>query len=113
MTKSKTLLLLGTALIALPLPAMAQEQSDDIAVASDSQFALDRMIISAGVEKVALDTPQAVTALDQEDIDQLQATTIGDLLEGMPGVNVQGGVGQLGQGYNIRGMGTAIGDSDN
>lgn len=88
MTKSKTLLLLGTALIALPLPAMAQAQSDDIAVASDSQFALDRMIISAGVEKVALDTPQAVTALDQEDIDQLQATTIGDLLEGMPGVNV-------------------------
>ncbi|ATP20954.1 TonB-dependent receptor [Sphingobium yanoikuyae] len=113
MTKSKTLLLLGTALIALPLPAMAQAQSDDIAVASDSQFALDRMIISAGVEKVALDTPQAVTALDQEDIDQLQATTIGDLLEGMPGVNVQGGVGQLGQGFNIRGMGTAIGDSDN
>jgi hemoglobin/transferrin/lactoferrin receptor protein len=113
MTKSKTLLLLGTALIALPLPAMAQDQSDDIAVASDSQFALDRMIISAGVEKVALDTPQAVTALDQEDIDQLQATTIGDLLEGMPGVNVQGGVGQLGQGFNIRGMGTAIGDSDN
>ncbi len=102
----KTAALLGTALATLPAPAWAQETE------GTTQFSLDRLVISAGTEKVALDTPQAVTSLDQEDIDQTQATTIGDLLEGMPGVNVQGGVGQLGQGFNIRGMGTAIGDSD-
>lgn len=108
MTTTKTLLLIGTALIALPGPALAQSDTE-----TTTRMALDRLIISAGTEKVAIDTPQAVTALEQEDIDQTQATTIGDLLEGMPGVNVQGGVGQLGQGFNIRGMGTAIGDSDN
>ncbi|WP_230461458.1 TonB-dependent receptor domain-containing protein [Sphingobium sp. CAP-1] len=108
MTTMKTMLLIGTALLALPGPALAQDGDD-----ATTRLSLDRLIISAGAEKVAIDTPQAVTALDQEDIDQSQATTIGDLLEAMPGVNVQGGVGQLGQGFNIRGMGTAMGDSDN
>lgn len=104
----KRALLIGTAMMA-PAVALAQEESSDAV----TRMALDRMIISAGTEKVAIDTPQAVSALDQEDIDQTPASTIGDLLEGLPGVNVQGGVGQLGQGFNIRGMGTAIGDSDN
>lgn len=106
--KIRTVLFLGGALVAVQTPAMAQEDEQ-----ATTRFSLDRVVVSAGTEKVAIDTPQAVTALDQEDIDQLQASTIGDLLEGMPGVNVQGGVGQLGQGFNIRGMGTAIGDSDN
>ncbi len=111
MIKTRMLLLLGTALMAFPLPAIAQSETEE--TDGTTRMALDRLVVSAGTEKVALDTPQAVTAMDQEDIDQTQATTIGDLLEGMPGVNVQGGVGQLGQGFNIRGMGTAIGDSDN
>ncbi|NWK97732.1 TonB-dependent receptor [Sphingobium lactosutens] len=110
MKKTRLPLLLGTALIIAPIPALAQDEGD---APETTRMALDRMVISAGTEKVAIDTPQAVSTLDQEDIDQVQATTIGDLLEGMPGVNVQGGVGQLGQGFNIRGMGTAIGDSDN
>lgn len=110
MMKTRLSLLLGTALIAAPTFAQAQNDSDAQGI---TRMTLDRMVISAGTEKVAIDTPQAVSTLDQEDIDQAQATTIGDLLEGMPGVNVQGGVGQLGQGFNIRGMGTAIGDSDN
>ena len=110
MKKTRLPLLLGTAMIVMPGVALAQNDAD---APETTRMALDRLVISAGVEKVAIDTPQAVSALDQDDIDQLQATTIGDLLEGMPGVNVQGGVGQLGQGFNIRGMGTAIGDSDN
>lgn len=110
MMKTKLTLLLGTALIVAPAQAWAQDDAD---ASKTTRMALDRMVISAGTEKVAIDTPQAVSSLDQDDIDQVQATTIGDLLDGMPGVNVQGGVGQLGQGFNIRGMGTAIGDSDN
>ncbi|MFT3964670.1 MAG: TonB-dependent receptor [Sphingobium sp.] len=114
MLNSRGLFLLGTALIAAPSAAWAQAASrDGDSGKQTTSFSLDRLIVSAGAEKVAIDTPQAVTALDQEDIDQQQASTIGDLLEAMPGVNVQGGVGQLGQGFNIRGMGTAIGDSDN
>ncbi|HEX7858415.1 MAG TPA: TonB-dependent receptor [Sphingobium sp.] len=118
MTNTRRLLLLGTALAAAPTMVFAQtgaQQSTTTASADEqtTSFALDRLVVSAGTEKVALDTPQAVTALDQEDIDQVQASTIGDLLQGMPGVNIQGGVSQLGQGINIRGMGAGIGDSDN
>lgn len=113
MITKKALLFLGTALIAAPLSAAAQAQGSGETSEATTQLSLDRLVISAGTEKIAIDTPQAVSVLDQEDIDQTQASTIGDLLESLPGVNVQGGVGQLGQGFNIRGMGTAIGDSDN
>ena len=111
MLKTKMKLALGTALIVTPIQAWAQDTAAD--APQTTRMTLDRMVISAGTEKVAIDTPQAVSTLDQDDIDQIQATTIGELLEAMPGVNVQGGVGQLGQGFNIRGLGTAIGDSDN
>ncbi|MCK0530957.1 TonB-dependent receptor domain-containing protein [Sphingobium agri] len=110
MMKAKAKLLMGAVLIAVPAELWAQQAAD---APETTRMTLDRMVISAGAEKVAIDTPQAVSTLDQEDIDQAQAMTIGDLLEDMPGVNVQGGVGQLGQGFNIRGMGTAVGDSDN
>jgi len=120
-------LLLSSAFMAAPVPVWAQaaisgSESEQPAAEVDeagadtaeaTSMTLDRLVVSAGTERVAIDTPQAVSTLDQEDIDRAQATTIGDLLEGMPGVNVQGGVGQLGQGFNIRGLGTAIGDSDN
>lgn len=114
----KTILLCGAALLCLPMTARAQAQTqakDDVIGgenAQETELALDRLVVSAGADKVAIDTPQAVTALDQEDIDRTQATTIGDLLEGIPGVSVQGGVSALGQGFNIRGLGTGLADSD-
>ncbi|MDC7675050.1 TonB-dependent receptor domain-containing protein [Asticcacaulis machinosus] len=77
-----------------------------------SQLSLGKIVVSTGVDKVAIDTPQSVTTLDQEDIDNAQASTIGDLLEGIPGVSAVGGVSGLGQGFNIRGMGTGVADSD-
>lgn len=99
----------GASALLLAGAAQAQEASDASAAA---QLSLGRIVVSAGAEKVAIDTPQAVTALDQEDIDNTQATTIGDLLESIPGVSVVGGVSALGQGFNIRGMGTGLADSD-
>jgi hemoglobin/transferrin/lactoferrin receptor protein len=69
---------------------------------------LDRVIVTAGAEKVAIDTPQAVTTLEQEDIDERQATTMADLLEDIPGVSVTGGASALGQSFNIRGIGAAL-----
>jgi hemoglobin/transferrin/lactoferrin receptor protein len=93
--------------------AQTTEKAADAApAATASQLSLGKVVVSAGQEKVAIDTPQAVTTLDQEDIDNAQASTIGDLLTGIPGVSTMGGVGALGQGFNIRGMGTGLADSD-
>src|SRR5688572_2001282 len=69
---------------------------------------LDRVVVTAGADKVAIATPQAVTTLDQEDIDAKQATTIADVIEDVPGVSVVGGVSALGQSINIRGVGSAL-----
>jgi hemoglobin/transferrin/lactoferrin receptor protein len=104
---SRTALLAGTSCLLMAGTAGAQD-----AQSAAAQLSLGRIVVSAGAEKVAIDTPQAVTALDQEDIDQTQATTMGDLLEAIPGVSVVGGVSALGQGFNIRGMGTGVADSD-
>lgn len=102
-------LLAGASALMLAGAAQAQQPKEHSAAA---QLSLGRIVVSAGAEKVAIDTPQAVTALNQEDIDDAQANTMGDLLEAIPGVSVVGGVSALGQGFNIRGMGTGLADSD-
>lgn len=111
---SRTALLAGASglMIAGAAQAQAAHPPTDQDAPVATQLSLGKIVVSAGAEKVAIDTPQAVTALDQEDIDQTQATTIGDLLEAIPGVSAVGGVSQLGQGFNIRGLGTGLADSD-
>lgn len=72
---------------------------------------LQRIVLGSGVEKVAIDTPQAVTVLDQEAIDNEQAQTIGELFRDIPGVTVTGSDRAIGQSFNIRGIG-ALSASD-
>jgi hemoglobin/transferrin/lactoferrin receptor protein len=116
-SRTRGLLLAGATQIVVVGVAHAQAAAPpvpakDEAAATASQLSLGKVVVSAGQEKVAIDTPQAVTTLDQDDIDQAQASTIGDLLTAIPGVSTMGGVGALGQGFNIRGMGTGLADSD-
>ncbi|MVA97380.1 TonB-dependent receptor plug domain-containing protein [Nitratireductor sp. CAU 1489] len=66
---------------------------------------LQRLVLGAGVEKIAIDTPQSVSVVEQEDIDQEQATTVGDVLKRIPGVNTSGSDRVFGQTFNIRGIG--------
>jgi len=66
---------------------------------------LQRIVVGAGQEKVAIDTPQSVTVLNQDDIDEEQAETVSELLRTIPGVNAAGSDRLFGQGFNIRGIG--------
>ncbi|MEZ5797731.1 MAG: TonB-dependent receptor [Paracoccaceae bacterium] len=69
---------------------------------------LGRIILGTGTARVAIDTPQAVTALEQEDLDRIQAQTIGDVLAGVPGAQAAGASARaLGQAFNIRGIGNS------
>ncbi len=93
-------LLLTVAIIALASgPAKAQE--------SDGFFTLlGRIILGAGTAKVALDTPQAVTVIEQDDLDRDQPANIGDLFKAVPGVQSAGASARAdGQAFNIRGIG--------
>ena len=69
---------------------------------------LQQIVVSAGVPKVAIDTPQAVTVLDQEAIDDLQPRSIGDVFQEIPGVTPIGSNSILGESINIRGIGEAL-----
>ncbi len=84
--------------------AMAQDSSDQ-----NTRFVtlLERIIVGAGKAKVAIETPQAVTALDQKDIDDKQAGSIGEILDDVPGVTMIGSERPLGESFNIRGIGAA------
>src|SRR5690606_2933618 len=73
---------------------------------------LERLVIGAGAPKVAIDTPQAVTVVNQDDIDAAQATTIGEIFDNVPGVAVIGSDRALGESFNIRGIGTAESSGD-
>ncbi|MBD0416395.1 TonB-dependent receptor domain-containing protein [Oryzicola mucosus] len=66
---------------------------------------LQRIVITAGREKVAIDTPSAVTVVNQEDIEEKQPQTINEIIKGTPGVNATGSDRLLGQSFNIRGIG--------
>lgn len=66
---------------------------------------LGRIIFGAGRAKVAIDTPQAVTALEQGDIDREQASNAGQLFRNVPGVQTAGSDRPLGFAFNIRGIG--------
>lgn len=89
-------------------PSWAQEPTQ---INSTTGTLLDRIVISAGQEKVAIDTPQSVTVVNREDIEAEQPTTIGDVLTDLPGVKAIGSDRILGESFNIRGIG-ALGSSD-
>src|SRR5690606_3445420 len=61
---------------------------------------LERLVIGlGGAPKVAIDTPQAVTVVSQEDIDIKQAGTTGELFDSVPGVTMVGSDRQFGEAF--------------
>lgn len=94
------LLLTATAISLISAaPARAQE---------DMFQMLGRLIFGTGAAKVAIDTPQAVTVLEQADLDRAQPESISDLFKSVPGVQATGASTRpLGQAFNIRGIGNA------
>lgn len=82
------------------------------AFAQDGPTLLQRIVVSTGEERVAVDTPQSVTVVSEEDIDRQAPTTVGDLLDEVPNVTAQGSERVLGESYNIRGLGSGEAQSD-
>ncbi|MBF9036698.1 TonB-dependent receptor [Rhodobacterales bacterium HKCCE2091] len=66
---------------------------------------LGRVILGFGTEAVALDTPQAVTVIDEDDLDREQASTVGQIFDLVPGAQSIGSDRPGGLSFNIRGIG--------
>ncbi|KQN78328.1 TonB-dependent receptor [Devosia sp. Leaf64] len=108
LVRSRAAALLGGVALALVAQQAAQAQN----VNATNITLLERLVIGAGAPKVAINTPQAVTVLDQADIDKEQADTTGALFATVPGVTVVGSQRQFGEAFNIRGIGTTENSSD-
>lgn len=82
-------------------PAAAQE--------GDGFFQmLGRIILGAGTAKVAIETPQAVTTIEELELERDQPATLSDLFKAVPGVQGAGASARvLGQAFNIRGIGNS------
>ncbi|KQT44230.1 hypothetical protein ASG47_16870 [Devosia sp. Leaf420] len=108
LVRSRAAALLGGVALALVAQQAAQAQN----VNATNITLLERLVIGAGAPKVAINTPQAVTVLNQADIDKEQADTTGALFATVPGVTVVGSQRQFGEAFNIRGIGTTENSSD-
>lgn len=73
---------------------------------------LDPIVFGAGKEQVSSDVPQSVTTVGQEELDEIQAGAIGDVLNAVPGVSGVGSGSMFGQSFNIRGVGTGLGSAE-
>lgn len=94
---------------ALAAPASAQTAPQGQGVFT----MLGRIVLGAGRARVAIETPQAVTALEAEDIEREQASTPGEVLRMVPGVQAFGSEGMTGQFLNIRGVGGTTASEEN
>jgi hemoglobin/transferrin/lactoferrin receptor protein len=75
------------------------------AAAQEAPIRLQELVLGTGLPRVATETPQAVTVIDQDDIDRAQATTPAELFDDVPGIQAIGSERPAGISFNIRGIG--------
>ncbi|MEP5762266.1 MAG: TonB-dependent receptor [Litoreibacter sp.] len=79
------------------------------AVATTSAYAQDvdlgTLVLGESKREVQTDTAVAVTTVDQDEINDRQASTIAEIVDSVPGVNLVNGSTPQGSGINIRGFG--------
>jgi hemoglobin/transferrin/lactoferrin receptor protein len=111
-SRSAAALACGAAASVLAGTAFAQVSAVTTAQKQERVTVLQRLVVGAGEEKIAIDTPQAVTVIQQEEIDREQATSTGDVLREIPGVSMVGSDRVFGEAFNIRGIGATDNSAD-
>jgi hemoglobin/transferrin/lactoferrin receptor protein len=102
--------LLGASFIAMSVaaqgPALAQDQEEttETETAENGEF-LGTIVLGESKRAVKTETATPVTVIDQEEIDDRQASTIAELIDSVPGVTLVNGSSPAGSGINIRGFG--------
>ncbi|MFN3954116.1 MAG: TonB-dependent receptor domain-containing protein [Pararhodobacter sp.] len=104
---------LGSLALATMLAAGTPGQAQTTAPADGAFTLLGRLILGAGRARVAIDTPQAVTSLEAEELEREQAGVPGEFLRTVPGASGYGGGRMTGQFFNLRGVGTGSSSDEN
>jgi hemoglobin/transferrin/lactoferrin receptor protein len=94
----------GTIVAASVNPALAQDQTAEAAVPAYGT-ALEPITVFATLSPISsFDYPGQVAVVDREHLDTLQASSLGDIFEGVPGAVVDGGPRRSGETPAIRGL---------
>lgn len=76
------------------------------AVSAQDAFVLDEIFVNQSKREVQTDTAVSVTEVEQEEINDRQASTIAELVDSVPGVSLVNGSTPQGSGITIRGLGS-------
>ena len=104
---------LGSLALATFLAAGSAGQAQTTPPTEGGFTLLGRLILGAGRARVAIDTPQAVTSLETEELEREQAGVPGEFLRTVPGATGYGGGRMTGQFFNLRGVGTGSSSDEN
>ncbi|RYE75499.1 MAG: TonB-dependent receptor, partial [Myxococcales bacterium] len=89
---------------AAAMGAMAMGTS---AVAQEATQVEDVVVTAAGYEQRITQAPASISVLPRQEIEEMRATSIAEILNNVEGVDTGAGVGKTGgQTINIRGMGS-------
>jgi hemoglobin/transferrin/lactoferrin receptor protein len=100
--------LLGTVSIlglTLGSGALAQDLLEELPPEVQGEGFLGTIELGQGKREVQVGTAEALTVINQDDIDDRQAGTIAELIDSVPGVALVNGSRPEGSGINIRGFG--------
>ncbi|MBO9409393.1 TonB-dependent receptor [Shimia sp. R9_1] len=105
-TTRRAALLCSAALISTT-SAMAQDSLSDGVLdgVTDGVILLDEIVLKRSKRDIQTDTANSITVIEQEEIDDRQATTVAELIDSVPGVTLINGATPQGSGINIRGFG--------
>ena len=89
--------------VAANLLAGAQANEKDEVDSEDQSF--ERITVTATrLERPVFDTPSAVSVIERDEVQRFQPLSYADVLEGIPGVAIQGGSRRISEEPNIRGF---------
>ncbi len=100
-------LLGGLSVLALSLGAQAQSNADTDEEPEDVSdlFALDEIVITGtSAQRNRFDTPMATSQFSENDIQRLTYSSQADLLRTVPGINAEGGGGEVAANVFVRGL---------
>ena len=101
-TFSRKAALLCSAALISATSVMAQDADID---STNEDFALDEIVLKKSKREIQTETATSVTVVEQDEINDRQASTIAELVDSVPGVTIVNGASPQGSGINIRGFG--------
>lgn len=105
--RSQKTVLLGATALGLMLAAAPAFAAEPASVEPSTQQLEDIVVTAAGYEQRITQAPASISVLPREEIEEMRATSIAEILNNIEGVDTGAGVGKTGgQTINIRGMGS-------